>query len=290
MEYPEENALNIYTDGSMLSAPRRAGGGILFVLVDSDGNEFTYEEMLPAYADTTQNQMELEAPIQGLKLATGRRPPFDPSRYRKIVVKTDATYVANNFPTAISFWSKNGWKTRESKPVDNAKQWKELVRLAVLSGRQGKPVRIVRVPGKKSPATKQVDKIAKRSADQPGVLRRGPLVPGETRRKRTSQPLTEIGTVRMERQEMVIHIFKTQTQPIHKLTKYWYSVVSEDSPYCGRASVIYSELNHFRRRTYRVRVNDDTLDPRIVEDLGEVIEGGGDAEATDEDQPSAPDA
>ena len=52
--------------------------------------------MLPGYVGATQNQMELEAPIQGLKLATGRHPPFDPSRYRRIVIKTDATYVAEN--------------------------------------------------------------------------------------------------------------------------------------------------------------------------------------------------
>jgi uncharacterized protein YjhX (UPF0386 family) len=72
------------------------------------------------------------------------------------VIKTDATYVADNFGTAVSVWSRNGWKTKSGKPVDNAQQWKELVRLAVLSSKQGKPVRIVRVPGKKSPRTKAV--------------------------------------------------------------------------------------------------------------------------------------
>jgi hypothetical protein len=31
MEYPGENALNIYTDGSMLFGPRRGGAGLLFM-------------------------------------------------------------------------------------------------------------------------------------------------------------------------------------------------------------------------------------------------------------------
>lgn len=84
MEYPEENALNIYTDGSMLPSPRRGGAGLLFVAVDGDGNEQHYEEVLTGYTGATQNQMELEAPIRGLKMATGRHPPFDPNRYRKI--------------------------------------------------------------------------------------------------------------------------------------------------------------------------------------------------------------
>jgi ribonuclease HI len=266
VEYPEENSLNIYTDGSMLATPRRGGGGILFVLVDRDGNEEHREEVLPSYANATQNQMELEAPNQGLKMATGRHPPFDPSRYRKIVIKTDATYVANNFGTAVSVWSKNGWKTKQGKPVDNAKQWKELVRLAVLAGKQGKPARVVWVPGKKSPTTKVVDKLAKRSAENASKQQ---LTPSETRRKKTDQPI-EIGSVGMEGQLMTIHIFKSEYQPLHRLTKYSYSVVSKASPYYRRASVIYSELHHLRRRTHRVRVNHDSDDPRITKEFGEV--------------------
>lgn len=140
MEYPDENALNIYTDGSMLSRPRRGGAAILFVLVDDQGNEEQREEVLAGYARATQNQMELEAPLQALKMVTGRHPPFEPSRYGKIVIKTDATYVTENFGTAVRVWSRNGWNTREGRPVDNAPQWKELVRLAVLSSKQGKQV------------------------------------------------------------------------------------------------------------------------------------------------------
>ena len=102
MEYPEENALNIYTDGSMLQSPWRGGAGLLFIAVDNEGNEDRREEMLAGWSGATQNQMELEAVIQGLKMATGRRPPFDPSTYRRIVVKTDATYVAANFGAAAS--------------------------------------------------------------------------------------------------------------------------------------------------------------------------------------------
>ena len=47
--------------------------------------------------------------------------------------------------------------------------------------------------------------------------------------------------------------------------------MSGDSPYYGLASVIYSELHDLRRRVYRVRVNNDTANPRILENLGEVI-------------------
>src|SRR5213079_2988222 len=118
----------------------------------------------------------------------------------------------------------NGWKTRDGKPVDNADQWKELVRLVALSGRQGKPVRLVRVPGKRSPRTKAVDKLAKRSAKG---ARARQLKPAELRRKGTDQPI-EIGSVGMHRQVLTIKIFKTEYQPLHRLSKYWYTVVCED--------------------------------------------------------------
>lgn len=55
MEYPEENALNIYTDGSMLSGPRRGGAAILFVLVDDHGNEERREEVLTGYSVTSKD-------------------------------------------------------------------------------------------------------------------------------------------------------------------------------------------------------------------------------------------
>jgi ribonuclease HI len=266
VEYPDEDALNIYTDGSMLSGPRRGGAGLLFVTIDAHGVERRREDVLAGFAGATQNQMELEAVIQGLKIATGRHPPFDPGGYRKIVVKTDATYVADNLGSARTVWSRNGWTTREGKPVDNATQWKKLVRLVALAYEQGKPVSIVRVPGKTSPRTKAVDKLAKRSANTPSTRQ---LNPSEVRRKRTDQPI-EIGTVVMEGQLMTIHIFKSEYQPVHGLSKYWYSVESKASPYYRRASFIYSQLHHLRRRMYRVRVNHDTENPRILKEFGEV--------------------
>jgi ribonuclease HI len=59
VEYPDENALNIYTDGSMLSGPRRGGAGLLFIVIDKDGEEEQREHVLGGYSDATQNQMEL---------------------------------------------------------------------------------------------------------------------------------------------------------------------------------------------------------------------------------------
>lgn len=268
MEYPEENALNIYTDGSMLPKPRRGGIAGLFVLINEDGEEEDHPLPPRAFSAATNNQMELEAVIQALRLATAQHPPFDPSRYRKILVHTDSLYVAQNYETAIFSWSKQDWQTKSGGLVENAGQWKELLALLRRSDRQGKPVRIKWVKGKKSPRTRRVDKAAKKAA----APRSAPqLVPLEIRRKRSERPI-EKGSVKVSGQTIEINVFKTEFQRLHRVLKCWYTVESEDSPFHGCADIIYCnpELLVRRGHSYLVRVNDSQALPRIVELISEV--------------------
>jgi ribonuclease HI len=160
MEYPEEDTLNIYTDGSSLPKPRRGGLAVLFIVINEDGEEESYSPPLPGYASASNNQMELQACVEALKLATAQHPYFDRSRYRKILLRTDSEYVAGNYETALYVWSSNGWLKKSGAPVDNAPEWKELVRLLRRSERQGKRVNIKWVPGKSSPRTKAVEQLS----------------------------------------------------------------------------------------------------------------------------------
>ncbi|HEX3734402.1 MAG TPA: RNase H family protein [Solirubrobacterales bacterium] len=268
MEYPDEDTVNIYTDGSSLPAPRRGGLAITFLIIDEAGEEQVHELVPPGYSGATNNQMELEACVQALNQATGQQPPFDRSLYRKVVIRTDSVYVAGNYETALFTWSTNGWLKKDGGPVDNAGQWKDLVRLLKRSAKQGRSVTIKWVPGKKSPRTKQVDKAAKRAAKHaPSRL----LAPAEVRRKRSEQPI-EIGGVPMEGQVMQIHIFKSEFQRVHRLLKCWYSVESDDSPYFERVSVIYADPESPLRRghSFTVRVNLETRNPRVLEVIEEV--------------------
>jgi ribonuclease HI len=89
----DERALTIYVDGSMRSSPRRGGIGIRFVWVNDDGEEEVWDHSLPATMGATNNEMELEAPSQALKLAISRYVPFDLVRFDKIVIRTDSLYV-----------------------------------------------------------------------------------------------------------------------------------------------------------------------------------------------------
>jgi ribonuclease HI len=268
VEYPDEDTLNIYTDGSMLPSPRRGGVAGLFLLINEAGNEETHPLPPSAYLGATNNQMELEACIQALRLATSQQPPFERSRYRKIVIRTDSEYVAANYETAVFTWSRNGWRRKSGAPVDNATQWKELVTLLRRSDRQGRPVKIKWVPGKKSPRTKGVDKAAKRAAKTAPARQ---LVPSAVRRKRSDKPI-EIGCVPMRGQIMHINVFKSEFQRLHRLNKCWYTVESEDSPYKGWADVIYADPDLPLRRghDFLVRVNDTDGNPRVVELVAEL--------------------
>lgn len=136
----------------MLPAPRRGGTGIIFILLNSDGNEETYQPPTSGYMGATNNQMELQACVEALRLATAQSPHFDPRRYHKIVIFSDSLYVADNYTTALFTWSKNGWTKRDGAPVDNAVQWKDLVRLVGKADRRGKRVEIRLGQGKEESA------------------------------------------------------------------------------------------------------------------------------------------
>jgi ribonuclease HI len=268
LEYPEEDALNIYTDGSMLPKPRRGGTAIIFILINEAGEEETYEPPTTGYMGATNNQMELQACVEALKLATNQHPYFDRSRYRKIIIFSDSLYVADNYMTAISTWTRNGWVKRDGSPVDNARQWKELVRLFSKANRLHKRIEIRWIKGKKGARTKAVDKIARKTAKSAASRQ---LNPAGVRRKRTNTVL-ERGSVVMEGQRLTIRITKTEFQPVHRLTKCWYEVLSARSPFKGRFDIIYANetVDVKAGHSYYVRVNAEIMNPRIAKVFREV--------------------
>lgn len=162
MEYLDDEALNIYTDGSSLPRPRRGGIGIVFVSVDDDGNEQLDDYPMPGYPGGTNQEMELQAPIQALAALVRGQAPVGPSRFRKIVIWTDSQYLTENIHAALYIWPSNDWMTRNGTPVVNARLWQELTRLIYRTYRR---VDFNWVKGHKhSRYNKRADKLAKQSA------------------------------------------------------------------------------------------------------------------------------
>jgi len=113
----EENTLNIYTDGSSFQHPRRGGMGILYIYIDSLGNEIRKEFPVTGYNGATNNQMELNACILALK----NIPDFgDDHKYKSIFIYTDSKYVVDNVNNALFVWPKTKWLKRGGAPVLNA--------------------------------------------------------------------------------------------------------------------------------------------------------------------------
>lgn len=269
MEQLDENALNIYTDGSCYASPRAGGVGYLFVTVDDQGNPLIHEECPPGWKSATNNQMELQACIEALDLALGRHSPVDVSDFDKIVIRTDSQYVVNNFGKAKFEWPGTGWTTRSGAPVANTPQWKELMRLVKKAAVK---VEVKWVKGhRKDPLNKRVDKLAKQSAKTPTAQKLG-----HQRVRRKKSPLqTELGSVRMKGQTTTIRVITDEWLPSpHRCYRYKYEVMDAESPYFQRVDQIHSGVMLSAGHTYVVRLNTNQLNPRIEESLKEITDGG----------------
>ena len=103
-----------YTDGSCIGNPGQ--GGWAAIILD-DGKK---TEIKGSKKDTTNNQMELLAPIEALKKIP---------KGSKVQIFTDSKYVKSGITEWIHNWKKNGWKTANKKEVSNKELWTELDQL-----------------------------------------------------------------------------------------------------------------------------------------------------------------
>lgn len=104
--------VTIYTDGACSGNPGKGGWGAILMCGTVE------KEISGAEPQTTNNRMELTAPIEALKLL--KRPC-------KVTVYSDSAYLINAFRQGwIYNWQKNGWKTADNKDVKNRELWEEI--------------------------------------------------------------------------------------------------------------------------------------------------------------------
>ena len=103
--------IKIYTDGSCLGNPGNGGWAAIII------NDEKKIKIKGSKKNTTNNQMELFAPIKALKKI---------SKGSKVQIFTDSKYVKSGITEWIHNWKKNGWKTADKQPVKNKELWKEL--------------------------------------------------------------------------------------------------------------------------------------------------------------------
>ena len=111
-----EPEVTIYSDGACSGNP--GPGGWAFLIRHRPTGKMM--EKFGAELQTTNNRMELQAVIEGLKAL--KRPT-------RAHVVTDSAYVKNGITQWIHNWKRNGWRRRSGKgyqPVKNVDLWKEL--------------------------------------------------------------------------------------------------------------------------------------------------------------------
>lgn len=105
--------VELWTDGACSGNP--GPGGWAAVLLYNDRER----ELVGGEAQTTNNRMELQAVVQGLRALT------KPCR---VLVHTDSAYVRNAVRQGwIDGWQRNGWRTKAKTPVANRDLWEELL-------------------------------------------------------------------------------------------------------------------------------------------------------------------
>ena len=102
----------ISTDGACLGNPGIGGWGAILRYGEHE------KRLSGADPDTTNNRMELTAPIQALTSL---------NRRSTVVLRTDSTYVRNGITKWVHGWQRNGWMTKAKEPVKNEDLWRELV-------------------------------------------------------------------------------------------------------------------------------------------------------------------
>ena len=106
--------IKIYTDGSCLENP---GNGGWAAIINNNGD---ITKINGSEKNTTNNRMELTAPINALK---------NMSLDDEIYIYTDSQYVKLGITEWINTWVKNNWQTSKKEEVKNKDLWIELYNL-----------------------------------------------------------------------------------------------------------------------------------------------------------------
>lgn len=146
--------LRIYTDGACKNNPGAGGWGCVIAREDkldiiSGGKEHT-----------TNNEMELEAVINALKIATK-------ADENEIEIISDSAYVINGINNCwIAKWMCNGWKNSKGDSIKNRKKWEQIGKL-MQRPIGSKQIKLTKVKGHNgNPLNEMADGIASKEAER----------------------------------------------------------------------------------------------------------------------------
>jgi ribonuclease HI len=260
----DEDALNIFTDGSSFPLKKRASGvGIRFVWVNDCGDEETDDYAPPGWASATIDEVEIKAVTVGLVQA--QRMFGDLAQFKKIHVFSDSRYIVDNFVRAMNVWPNRGWRGANGMPVENINLWKGLRKEV-----SHIPIRVELewVKAHKSNRhNKAADKLAKDSASVPINK---PFSISATTRK-WSDRKTIRGCISPKGQLMRVRVISREYIRKAMIGEYRYEVIDTDDPNFKDVDFAYCETNLSRNKCYLVRLNTDASKATFVEIVEELV-------------------
>ena len=113
--------VELWTDGACSGNPGPGGWAAILVARDAGGAESSSSvELSGGDPATTNNRMELQAVIEGLRRADAPAPT--------VVVHIDSSYVMDAIVKRWHVgWKARGWKTAAKQPVKNQELWEALL-------------------------------------------------------------------------------------------------------------------------------------------------------------------
>lgn len=259
----DEDALNIFTDGSSFPNKKRAAGvGVCLVWVNEAGDE-EFEEYAPTgWKKATIDEMEIQACTVGMQEAN--RFLTGDVRFKRVLIFSDSRYVVDNFFKAMNIWPNRRWIGASGVKVENIELWKRLkkeVKKCPIS------VDMEWVKAHKGHKyNKAADRLAKQSAEMPF---REPLSHGETTKKWSNRS-TKRGSVAVYGQEIKIRIISREYKKNNKIFEYRYEVIDPEDKAFEDLDFVFHEEYLSRNKCLKVRFGSDQMRPTILEVIEEL--------------------
>lgn len=132
----------LYTDGACSGNPGPGGWGALLM------NRDKKKELSGSEPHTTNNRMEMQAVVEGLKAL---------KMSCHVKIHSDSALIINAFTRGwVQNWLRNGWKKADKKPVENRDLWE-----AIMEAGKGHRLEWIKVKGHSTdPYNNRVDELA----------------------------------------------------------------------------------------------------------------------------------
>lgn len=259
----DEDALNIFTDGSSYPNKQRAAGvGVRLVWVNEAGDEEIEDYAPTGWQKATIDEMEIEACT--VALLEANRVFSDLKRFKRVLIFSDSRYVVDNYIRAMNIWPNRKWLGKNNMPVENIDLWKRLKKEVKKC-----PINVdlewVKAH-KRNKHNKAADELAKQSVSMPFNR---PLSHSETTRKWSNRK-TKRGCVPVFGQETKIRIVSREHVKRAKTNEFRYEIIDPNDESFKDLDFIYCDEFLSRNKCYHVRFNTEHEKPFIIEVIEEL--------------------